>query len=247
MPIRTVVTRTRQAEPKTTNEFTFSREMIPQYVGGKAEYLQEYRSNAWDIYQSLPMPTLKDEPWRRTDLRGLDMSSFRLPSNAGNLENLPGAPESRPRTGGGARERRPHRGSLRTGLLAGRGFDLHRKRFGHHAPGGRGGRAGGRPVRPHGPRHLGAARPARSRRRDRPNRRADREPDARGGAGSYCMVGSGVTKSLVAAISLAVLLLAGCGRYADFTLPPPEGAETTSSSPRRWVGMKKWMRSPPIQ
>jgi Fe-S cluster assembly protein SufD len=68
--------------------------MIPQYAGEKAEYLQEYRSNAWDIYQRLPMPTLKDEPWRRTDLRGLDRSSFRLPSNVGNLENLPGAPDT---------------------------------------------------------------------------------------------------------------------------------------------------------
>ena len=38
------------------------------------------------------------------------------------------------------------------------------------------------------------------------------------------MVGSGVTKPLGAAISLAVLLLTGCGRYAEFTLPLPEGA-----------------------
>jgi Fe-S cluster assembly protein SufD len=94
MPTRTVVNRTRRTGTQTTNEFTFSRDMIPQYAAREANFLQEYRSNAWDLYQSFPMPTQKDEPWRRTDLRGLDMGSFRTPSQAGNLDNLPGAPDA---------------------------------------------------------------------------------------------------------------------------------------------------------
>jgi Fe-S cluster assembly protein SufD len=94
MPTRTVVSRTKRVEPQAASEFTFSRDMIPHYADGNAKFLQEYRLNAWDLYNRLPMPTLKDEPWRRTDLRGLDASIFRIPSNAGNLENLPGAPDT---------------------------------------------------------------------------------------------------------------------------------------------------------
>ena len=41
--------------------------------------LREYRNTAWEAYSSLGMPTTKDEPWRRTDLRGMPAGSFRLP------------------------------------------------------------------------------------------------------------------------------------------------------------------------
>ena len=94
MPTRTVVTRTKRAETQTTHEFDFTRAMVPNFSAGKSQYLQDYRSNAWELYQQLPMPTLKDEPWRRTDLRGLDKGSFHLPSADGDLKNLPSAPET---------------------------------------------------------------------------------------------------------------------------------------------------------
>jgi len=42
------------------------------------EVLRTYRSDAWQIYQDLPFPTLKDEAWRRTSLRDFDFNSVQL-------------------------------------------------------------------------------------------------------------------------------------------------------------------------
>ncbi len=36
-------------------------------------WLRELRLEAWDIYESLPMPTQRDEAWKRTSLSGLDL------------------------------------------------------------------------------------------------------------------------------------------------------------------------------
>jgi Fe-S cluster assembly protein SufD len=94
MPTRTVVTRTRRAEPRTTNEFIFTMDMVPDFTEGNSQFLKGYRSYAWDLYQQLPMPTIKDEPWRRTDLRRLDKGSFHLPSEPEKLAELPTAPET---------------------------------------------------------------------------------------------------------------------------------------------------------
>jgi len=56
--------------------FSFSRDMIPDSNGNRV--LADYRAQAWEAFEQLPYPTTKDEPWRRTDLRGLD-SNFRIP------------------------------------------------------------------------------------------------------------------------------------------------------------------------
>lgn len=40
--------------------------------------LKEYRSAAWEIYRTLPLPTLKDEAWNRTSLSGLNFDSLSL-------------------------------------------------------------------------------------------------------------------------------------------------------------------------
>jgi len=79
---RSVVTRTRRDESLASREFSFTREMVPYLNGKRGEYppfLVDYRSNAWNKYGSLPIPTIQDEAWRRTDLRGLEAGSFRLP------------------------------------------------------------------------------------------------------------------------------------------------------------------------
>jgi Fe-S cluster assembly protein SufD len=88
-----VKTRERRSERPINKVFQFSREMIP---GSNGEYnipvfLQDYRNRAWESYERLPMPSTSDEPWRRTDLRGLDAHLFRLPE-AGEYRNLPSVP-----------------------------------------------------------------------------------------------------------------------------------------------------------
>ena len=83
MTIRRVVTRDRYAERQISREFPFSQEMIPAFAGESnfAEFLIDYRSRAWQAFNSLPIPSISDEPWRRTDIRGLDAGSFHLPES----------------------------------------------------------------------------------------------------------------------------------------------------------------------
>lgn len=40
------------------------------------EWMLALRLNAWEVYEATPMPTMKDEPWRRTNLRRLDLDEI---------------------------------------------------------------------------------------------------------------------------------------------------------------------------
>ncbi len=73
MSTRTITRRRSRAQ---TRAFRFTAADLPT---GGAEAVQRYRTAAWEAYQRLPMPTTKDEAWRRTDLRPLAADTFRLP------------------------------------------------------------------------------------------------------------------------------------------------------------------------
>jgi Fe-S cluster assembly protein SufD len=94
MTTRTVVTRSRRVEQPVSREFAFSAEMIPALAGGDSvpEFLREYRQKAWEAFMRLPMPVTTDEPWRRTDIRGLEAGSFQLP-DPDSVDSLPGVPK----------------------------------------------------------------------------------------------------------------------------------------------------------
>jgi Fe-S cluster assembly protein SufD len=96
MKERIVVTsRQRPAERPKIKEFQFNQDMVPIFSGdGKSpSFLREYRMKAWEAFQQLPMPHTSSEPWRRTDLRGLDAGSFRLPK-PGEYEKLSPVPKT---------------------------------------------------------------------------------------------------------------------------------------------------------
>lgn len=38
-------------------------------------WLRDFRAKSWELYESLPMPTTQDEPWRRTDYRHINWES----------------------------------------------------------------------------------------------------------------------------------------------------------------------------
>jgi Fe-S cluster assembly protein SufD len=83
MAERVVVTRGRSA----AKDFTFTAEQargltMPGAVG-------DYRRRAWEAFESLPLPTTNDEPWRRTDIRSLRAGAFHIagPSDLPNLRN----------------------------------------------------------------------------------------------------------------------------------------------------------------
>jgi Fe-S cluster assembly protein SufD len=73
MSPRTVVTRTRQAETPATAEFALGQADIQSLSSRLSEpaWQLERRRQAWEAYRSLPMPTVKDEAWRRTDIHAL--------------------------------------------------------------------------------------------------------------------------------------------------------------------------------
>jgi Fe-S cluster assembly protein SufD len=87
---QTVVTRSKKTRKKDSKNFTFTRNMVPDQGNG-TEFLREYRNNAWISFESIQMPTTRDEAWRRTDIRKLKADSFKLAGN-GNLENETGIP-----------------------------------------------------------------------------------------------------------------------------------------------------------
>ncbi len=89
MAERVVVTRKRRSEREASKKFAFKKAMVPYLSGDEhsSEFIRNYREQAWEDFQSLPMPKTTDEPWRRTDIRGLAAGSFKLAS-AGDSENL---------------------------------------------------------------------------------------------------------------------------------------------------------------
>lgn len=56
-------------------DFRFTPQNLPLPAGTPA-FLEEYRQRAWKIYQGLPMPSVRDEAWRRSDLRRLQVGAF---------------------------------------------------------------------------------------------------------------------------------------------------------------------------
>ena len=93
MSTHRVITRTKQSITAGAEDFAFTSDMIPalskDWKG--PEFLRDYRERAWSDFKSLPMPTLKDEAWRRTDIHALNVAKFSLPAGE-LLRHLPSTP-----------------------------------------------------------------------------------------------------------------------------------------------------------
>ena len=72
------------------------------------DWLRQMRLEAWEQYESMPMPTTRDEAWRRTDYRHIDWTSagVLLAPNGGKVEDIPAA------------NRQPLLGDVQGGMLA---------------------------------------------------------------------------------------------------------------------------------
>jgi len=89
---RVVINRARRVEtPAAPRDFTFTEDQVRS--NGLSEDLRSYREKAWKIFQATPIPEVKEEAWRRTDLKGLHADAFRLPAPDAYLD-LPEAPGS---------------------------------------------------------------------------------------------------------------------------------------------------------
>lgn len=80
------VTRSEGFSEEALKELSWSR--------GEPDWLRERRLEAWGVYQQMPMPSRKEEEWRRTDLSLLDLNgiaSFAEPGEpVAELGELPG-------------------------------------------------------------------------------------------------------------------------------------------------------------
>ncbi len=61
--------------------------------GQTPDIVRRYRRQAWQAFARLPLPHTGLEPWRRTDLRPLEVGSFRLPETEAYLDQ-PAPPEA---------------------------------------------------------------------------------------------------------------------------------------------------------
>jgi Fe-S cluster assembly protein SufD len=94
MSTHRVITRTKSSVAVEEQDFRFTSDMIPALSQGwkGPDFVREYRQRAWKDYTRLPMPNIKDEAWRRTDIRALSMSKFSLPTRE-SLTSLPAVPK----------------------------------------------------------------------------------------------------------------------------------------------------------
>jgi Fe-S cluster assembly protein SufD len=84
-PKITITKKSRRSQ-KTLQEFKF---INGQKTIVNNSPLQSYRQSAWTQYKNLPFPSVRDEPWRRTDIRGLNTASFELPDLSDAYEQPP--------------------------------------------------------------------------------------------------------------------------------------------------------------
>ncbi|NOR89942.1 MAG: Fe-S cluster assembly protein SufD [Anaerolineales bacterium] len=79
MSSRTVSRRKRVVRKQEAPEFSFTREDVESISQalGESDALKARRMAALGKFASLPMPSTRDEPWRRTDIRGLDVNQVK--------------------------------------------------------------------------------------------------------------------------------------------------------------------------
>jgi len=61
--------RRRRSDAYTAPSYTLAD--VHALSKNEPKWLQEARESAWELYEDLPMPTLQDEEWRRTDYRSI--------------------------------------------------------------------------------------------------------------------------------------------------------------------------------
>ena len=84
MSSRTVSRRKRVVRKQEAPEFSFTREDVESISQalGESDALKTQRMAAWEKFESTPMPSTSDEPWRRTDIRGLDVDQIKMQASA---------------------------------------------------------------------------------------------------------------------------------------------------------------------
>ena len=85
------MTQEKQSTTTTLTVATYTDEAIAALSRrwGEPDWMRELRLESWRIFQETPRPTLQDEPWRRTDIRHLDLAAIAPTEAGGSLDDLP--------------------------------------------------------------------------------------------------------------------------------------------------------------
>src|SRR4030067_1177542 len=80
MSTRTVSRRGREVRRKGPVEFPYTEQDVRQISQRLQEpkWLAQRRMQAWEAFQAAPLPSVKEEAWRRTDLSGMPSDRFSL-------------------------------------------------------------------------------------------------------------------------------------------------------------------------
>jgi len=84
---KVTVSRTRRTE-SAAKDFSFTQTDIPASSGDVASY----RARAWDAFKRLPLPSVSEEAWRRTDIHTLPADKFTFPKD-GAFKDYPSVPD----------------------------------------------------------------------------------------------------------------------------------------------------------
>ena len=78
MSSKPVISKVRRRD-HSIRDFTFSEEMVP-FIRDESspQFIRDYYTQAWDSFKQQRLPNTTDEAWRRTDIRSLGVSNFRL-------------------------------------------------------------------------------------------------------------------------------------------------------------------------
>lgn len=71
----TAVRRVRRRSDFTPPGITWADVQARSEAHNEPQWLRDFRQQAWQTYESLPMPTTQDEAWRRTDYRHINWDS----------------------------------------------------------------------------------------------------------------------------------------------------------------------------
>ena len=97
-----MVTIRRRSSVATAPSYTRADVVALSEANQEPEWLREFRLEAWAVYANLPMPTMKDEEWRRTDYRSIRWDEAeRVISPNGANESVVPAENLEPLVGGG--------------------------------------------------------------------------------------------------------------------------------------------------
>src|SRR5579872_5478446 len=72
----------------TLTKQRLSREAVEELSQRKGEpaWMRALRLLAWETFEALPLPTTRDEEWRRTDIRAITLEDLRLADSSGTTD-----------------------------------------------------------------------------------------------------------------------------------------------------------------